>query len=286
MRKKVIISALMILSVVTVSARSISYQVYDSVKVVRLLSEAQHKPRQINFPLFFAMKFIGVPYVAHTLDGSSSEHLIVNLRQLDCTTLIENVTALCLCVYHRTYSFRAFCTNLTLVRYRNGFENGYASRLHYFSEWISDGKKKETVQELQSTAAPFTAEQKINVNFMSKHPDAYYALRNDDALTAQIADVEKQLSGHVVRYIPKTIIRKNDESLSCIMDGDILAIVTSKKGLDVAHLGLAKRHSDGKLHLLNASMTRKRVVDEDTTLADYLDAHPTFIGIRVIRITK
>ena len=45
-----------------------------------------------------ARKFIGVPYVAHTLDINEDEKLVINLHGLDCTTYVEAVTALTLCV--------------------------------------------------------------------------------------------------------------------------------------------------------------------------------------------
>ena len=73
----------------------------DSVKICQLLSKVRQQPATANVPLFFARQFLGVPYVAYTLEKFSSERLIVNTRELDCTTLIENVTALTLCAYRR-----------------------------------------------------------------------------------------------------------------------------------------------------------------------------------------
>ena len=34
------------------------------------------------------------------------------------------------------------------MRYRGGKRRGYASRLHYFSEWISDGARRGLVRDL------------------------------------------------------------------------------------------------------------------------------------------
>ena len=76
----------------------VCYQQSDSLTICRLLDEAHGLPRTTNFPLFFARKFLGVPYVAHTLEVNDSEQLVVNTRQLDCTTLVETVTALTLCL--------------------------------------------------------------------------------------------------------------------------------------------------------------------------------------------
>ena len=45
----------------------------------------------------------------------------------------------------------------------------------------------------------------------------------------------------------------SQKDLSAIHDGDLIAIVTTKKGIDYSHLGFAVWGKDGKLHLLNAS---------------------------------
>lgn len=70
-----------------------------------------------------------------------------------------------------------------------------------------------------------------------------------------------------------------------IKDGDIIAIITNKKGLDTQHLGFALWHKDG-LHLLNASSIHKKVIDEPMTLRTYLYKHPSMPGVRIIRLTK
>ena len=42
--------------------------------------------------------FVGTPYVAQTLEIRDEESLIVNLREFDCTTYVENVMAFSLLV--------------------------------------------------------------------------------------------------------------------------------------------------------------------------------------------
>jgi hypothetical protein len=48
-------------------------------------------------------------------------------------------------------------------------------------------------------------------------------------------------------------------------------------------LGFAVWKKDG-LHLLNASMIHKKVVEEPMTFYQYLQKHPSHTGIRVLRI--
>ena len=257
----------------------------DSMMVCQLLEEARHMPRTINFPLFFARKFLGRPYVAHTLDLYDEERLVVNTRQLDCTTLVENVTALTLCVYRNLYSWHDYLNALVAMRYRNGLIDRYPSRIHYFTEWITANTATKTVEEIQTPDPPFSSVQTVSVNYMSQHPESYQALRQHPEYVAMIRQMEERVTGERFRFIPKSEVRNSRAMRSAIHDGDIIAITSKKTGLDIAHLGFAVWRKDG-LHLLNASSVHKKVVEEPMTLYQYLQKHPSHTGIRIIRINK
>jgi hypothetical protein len=253
----------------------------DSLFVVKALAEAPAKAGT----LYFARLFIGRPYVAHTLEVNDTEQLVVNTRELDCTTLVENVLALTLCHLQGKHSFEAFRLQLTRLRYRQGIIDGYPSRLHYFTDWILDNEAMHVVSEIQQTVAPFTAIQTISVDYMSRHPQSYRALGLHPEFISQIADQERSLFGRRFRYIPKSQVADTKALRQCVHNGDVLAITCSKPGLDIAHLGFAVWRSDG-LHLLNASQLHKKVVEEPMTLNQYLSKHPTHTGIRVIRLRR
>jgi len=284
MTRRLLIFIIGVLASLHVSGQ-VLYTAEDSSFVVKALAESRQLPRTTNFPLHFARLFLGRPYVAHTLEGNDSERLVVNTRQLDCTTLVENVTALTLCVYRHLYTWRDYLNALVQMRYRDGRLDGYTSRLHYFSDWISDNSRKELVVEAQSPVPPFTAVQTLDINYMSRHPEAYSALKAHPEMIPVIAAQEDSLTGHQYRFIPKAKIDDSREMRSAVRDGDIIAITCSKPGLDIAHLGFAVWRRDG-LHLLNASQLHKRVVEEPMTLRQYLQKHPSHTGIRIIRIQK
>src|SRR3990172_7462018 len=86
--------------------------------------------------------FLKSPYVSGTLETKGAERLILNLREYDCFTFIENVVALARLIKSREKSFEAFRRMLRKIRYRKGRLQGYSSRLHYFSDWIYDNQKK------------------------------------------------------------------------------------------------------------------------------------------------
>ena len=255
------------------------------IRIESLLNDAKKQKSSINFPLFFARQFLEVPYVAHTLEVNEEEQLVINTRELDCTTLVETVTALTLCAYRKTFTYQDYCKTLTAMRYRNGVIDRYPSRIHYFTDWIIENTKAGIVQEIQAPNPPFTAVQTVKVNYMSQHPQSYKALREHPEYVREIAEMEKRLTGKTFRYIPKSQVKDTPAMRKAVHDGDIIAITCNKAGLDIAHLGFAVWRNDG-LHLLNASQLHKKVVEEPMTLYQYLQKHPSHTGIRIIRINQ
>ena len=258
-----------------------TYHRADSIKICQLLQEASRHAS----PLWFARQFLGVPYVAHTLEVNDKEQLVVNTRGLDCTTLVETVTALTLCVERGQRSWDDYLNMLRSLRYRDGVLNGYPSRLHYFSDWIVNKEAMGYVTEVQEPNPPFTAEQVLDINFMSQHPQMYVSLTAHPEQTDMIRQQEEKLTGKAFRYIPKSALLNTRLLRSVIKDGDIIAITCNKKGLDIAHLGFAMWKNDG-LHFLHASYLRKKVVEEPQTLYRYLQKQPSHTGIRIVRLKR
>lgn len=268
-----------------VTKRTPNYQREDSLCVVQLLTDARQMPRQTCWPLYFGRQLLGLPYVAHTLeDNPGEQQLIVNLRELDCTTLTENVVALTLCAKAEIYTFAAFLESLETIRYfKNQTFEGYPARLHYFCSWMADNQESGIVEEVSGPNPPFTAVQKLNVNFMTTHPASYAALKDNPSLIPDIRRAEQLLTGQTAPYIPKAQLKNNKLLRETIHDGDIIVIITNISGLDIQHIGLAAWHEDG-LHLLNASSIHHKVVEEPMTLQQYLYRHKTMPGIRVLRM--
>ena len=261
---------------------SVTYSKSDSALVVSLLKTAanlRQPPESWN--LYFARQFINTPYVGGTLDRASEEKLVVNLTELDCTTFVEQVLALAQCAAHKSVSFHDFCEALRHVRYIGG-EVSYVKRQHYFSAWITDNAKEGLVKEIQAPAPPFDATQEVNVNWMTTHVSDYKMLTKHPEWEKGIRALEKETSGKRYRYVSKAAVANTSLLRSTVHDGDIIAIVTNKQGLDISHIGFAAWRGDG-LHLLNASSLHKCVVDEPMTLRQYLWKSRSRLGIRVIR---
>lgn len=282
MRKYILLWACFCVS--TLKAATPQYVKQDSLKVVSWLQAAQKLDKNENLILHFARQFIGIPYVAQTLERNAEEQLVINLRELDCTTFVENVLALTACVKDGKTGFEDFCHNLRQIRYRDG-DIAYTSRLHYFSEWIADNTKGGLVEEVQGPNPPFTAVQTLKINYMSRFPEKYPMLKGKPQRIKKIRAMENELNGKKFSYIPKTDIANTNIFRQAIQDGDIVAIITKREGLDTSHIGFAVWHKNG-LHLLHASSLSKKVVEDKKTLWAYMKEQRMQQGIRIIRVKK
>ncbi len=223
--------------------------------------------------------FLGTPYVAKTLEIGKTESLVVNLHGLDCTTFVENVLAFSVLLKNGQSSFDDFTQTLETIRYKDGELDGYASRLHYFSEWIANNESKGLLKDITNEIGGKEITKPIN--FMSTHRDLYPFL-SDDANFEKIKASEKYLNEQVICVLAQEDILASEH---LIKSGDIIALTTSIKGLDITHTGIATREKDGRIHLLHASTVGKVVVSK-LPLIDYLKKIKGNTGIMVARVSS
>jgi len=220
--------------------------------------------------------FLGTPYVAKTLEVGESESLVINLLGMDCTTYVENVLAFSTLLMEDKMNFDSFASTLEYIRYKDGELDGYASRLHYFSEWIVNNEKKRLLKDV--TAEIGGMEIKKDINFMSTHRDLYPFLQDEENFK-KIKASENYLNHQSICILPQDQIEANENQ---IMNGDIIALTTSITGLDITHTGIAIRERDGRIHLLHASSSGKVEVSE-LPLVEYLKKIKKNTGIMVAR---
>ncbi|GHT32360.1 xylanase [Bacteroidia bacterium] len=221
--------------------------------------------------------FLGMPYVASTLE-IEPEGLVVNLRELDCTTFVENVIALSRMVAEGDTTFEAFCDQLRWVRYREGIIRDYTDRLHYTSDWIYENDRKEVVKSLGEEEGwrPYT----FCLNFMSTHSDSYRQLMTDSMLIPCIVEIEKEVSERTgYYYIPKNNV---DSFAVDIKNGDMVGFVTSTKGLDISHVAIVTRVGE-ELTFIHASSLAMKVIVNEESLQHYVEKSKSCTGIILTR---
>jgi hypothetical protein len=227
--------------------------------------------------IIIAKSFIGKPYKAGTLEGNSKEQLVCNLRDFDCSTFVENVIAMSLISHSSSQTFEKYKKQLTELRYRNSTVQGYASRLHYFKEWIIQAERNNILEDITSKIGGM--KQKKSLNFMTSNRELYPNLK-DEATYLAIKEHQKQINEFDFYYIPKWKIEKIENQ---VQDGDIIAITSNVDGLDFNHEGFAIR-KNGRVYLLHASYEQKKVIISSELLVDYLNRINKHSGISVLRL--
>lgn len=264
----------------TLQAQEILYTPGDSTFITGLLQKYNAaKMSGGSLMLAIAGEFTGNKYVAGTLEQGSNEPLVINTQELDCTTFVEQVVAIYATVNEGKEGFRDMCTNLQRIRYRGGIRSGYASRLHYISQWIADSAKQHIIHEIDY--GPVGRTLPIDLHYMSTHPASYKQLQGNSTLVNEIAKWERAMHGIEAAYIPKQELLRTANELP-VYDGDIIALTTNIKGLDVTHIGFAF-WENGKLHMLHASSAAGKVIKEHKNLYEYQKNKKNQTGIRVFR---
>lgn len=223
--------------------------------------------------------FLGKPYKSNTLNVTQEELPVINLRELDCVTLVENVLALAYLRQYNENALDSFVENIIKIRYRNGEIEDYTSRLHYSTDWLYEMQKQNLLRDVTLTAGGIKYTKSIN--FMSQHYTLYPVLAKDKNLLQKIKAIETEINKRTYYYIPKG---KINSIANKIQNGDVVMITTKIAGLDTSHLGFAL-YQDGKIYLLHASSTGKKVMITEQPLQDYMEGITSQTGIMLGRIT-
>lgn len=227
--------------------------------------------------LAVGMFFLGTPYAPGTLEQGADEQLVINLRQLDCFTFLENTVALAGLIRTGRPTWPTFTAALQASRYRRDRIDGYASRLHYFSDWLDDHQSNGCLQDITPVLGGTLWQKKLN--FMTAHRNQYPALADPDTYR-RLQAVEQRCSARSRHHLLKVAVPACSRK---IKNGDLIAITTAIAGLDVVHVGLAV-HLPRGLHLLHASQRAGRVIISPETIYRYLRQSKSRLGIMVARL--
>lgn len=220
--------------------------------------------------------FVGTRYTPGTLELPGPERLVVNLRELDCVTFVENMLAIVRTLRGGRGDYASFQRELVDIRYRGGVLSGYTSRLHYFSEWIADNDARGVVRDI--TASLGGRVDPDSITFMTRHRESYRQLA-DTATFVEIARIETTLTGRQRHFIPEDEIAV---AAPRIRNGDVIAATSTALGLDVAHTGIAL-WVNGRLHLMHAPLVGSAVEISEQPLAERIRGIATQDGIMVAR---
>lgn len=255
----------------------------DTLRINAMLSEAADAGLKSSGQriAFFARHFIDTPYGAATLE-KAPEMVTVNLDTLDCTTLVDLSIAMAYTLGEGRTSWRDVVYNLERMRYRGGEADGYASRLHYVCDWFVDNIHRGNFEDA-TRLFPRINYVVRTIDYMSYNRDKYPALA-DSAEYERIKNVEIGYRGHRFPYI-KTVDLAGKETKAALREGDVLALVSSAKNIDVTHMGIVVMVG-GEPYLLHASSREGCVIVTERPLADYMKRQRNLMGVRVLRLKE
>jgi hypothetical protein len=207
------------------------------------------------------------------------ETLRVELSRFECVSFIESSLAVARCGFRRETTLACFERELALSRYRGGALGDYASRLHYFDDWIDDNEARQRVQNL---TLAFGGESLTRSYFHITSRVLPRAALNHEArveLTREVAATENRLS-----RTPHAVLsrEKAPQIVDRLEDGDVVAFVRERSGLLVHHAGFVYRRG-GRARLLHASSYHGRVVLTSEDVLSYLLRRPERRGVLVAR---
>ncbi len=246
-----------------------------------------------------ALQFLGTEYVGGTLEREP-ERLLVFLDKTDCILFVEQCTAFALTVKGKSIqqfgdgqsfilrakpsvidakpSYELLLHNIQQMRYRLGVIDGYASRVHYTSEWFLQNQTNGLMHEITADLGGVNHPQTFN--YMSRHHEAYRQLQNDSVACVRIAQMEAMLEANGPYYYLTHDQLTDPAIMSKIQDGDIITFMDTHEGLDLAHVALAY-NLYGSMHFIHASFNGRCVMVEPRTLEQY-----ALNGIRVVRFNE
>ncbi len=180
--------------------------------------------------------FMDIPYSKGSISevAEKEQKLTIDFEGVDCMTFLEYLEALRL-----SYDYESFVNNLKWIRYVNGIVN-FQNRRHFFSDW-------DTISTLENVTT------EIGEHF---HKTTLKELN-------KISERKKLIKGLPIKikrinYIPTNDINKILDKFTSVY---YCGFFTSKKGLDVIHVGLLMRDNQN-FTLRHASSIKGKVVDE------------------------
>ncbi|HXV65466.1 MAG TPA: N-acetylmuramoyl-L-alanine amidase-like domain-containing protein [Vicinamibacteria bacterium] len=220
----------------------------------------------------------GVAYDTAASPPPGPERLRIELERFECVTFIESTLAVARCGYVGEPTAECFTREIVQSRYRGGVLSDYASRLHYFTEWIDDNESRGRLRNLTGQLGGIP----VRKDFFRISTHELARASAEDELARKMRSVEARLSGIPHLVVPRESARSASTALE---DGDIVAFVRERPGFLVHHAGFVL-HVRGDPRLLHASSYHQKVVITAEDVADYLLRRPERKGVIVARPTE
>lgn len=233
-----------------------------------------------TFFLKYLHKFKDVPYGAGVSNSVSISKTLVCTSILNCVTFIEMYWAINYTRYqisqlnlslNDNQKFNLFLKNLNFIKFYDGLNCELHDRIHYFTDALYQLQKKGLMEDI-AVRNGMPIHKKIE--FITLNKKQWAAIKN----WKKIQLIEQEMTRRQRFYYP---IEYLDDYKQEARTGDIIALATDVKGLDVSHCGYITFRNDSLLFSHASSVKKKVVIEED--LCAYLSRRNSITGIYVYR---
>ncbi len=178
-----------------------------------------------------AGRLLNRPYTHNPMIGSptQAEVLVMRMDSFDCTTYLQTVLAISM-----SKSLNDFLNKLREIRYVDG-KLSYQTRLHYTIDWARHLISRGLLTDLTLGDEVLTREKTLS--FLKDVPP-------------------KKV---VIRFYPK---RSLSSVSRWLIDGDLIYFTSSRRNLDIFHVGIIFRDSQ-RLFMRHAQAHRRRSLERD-----------------------
>jgi hypothetical protein len=185
---------------------------------------------------YLSSRLIGLPYLVNPLIGSLHvpEQLVARFDGFDCVTYVETILALSL-----ARGLDQFADRLREIRYLDG-EVEWSHRLHYTTDWAAYHIGRGFLRDM--TIGEDTVVRERTLSLIQGLPPKNISLR----------------------YYPKDRYPSMSRWLT---DGDLVYFLSTRRDLDIFHVGLIFRDGE-QLLIRHARHMRHRVLEQP--LADFM----------------
>ena len=218
-------------------------------KVARLLSGGESNNSIAGRIDALSRQLLGTPYRSNPLIGSATEPEVftASLEHFDCVTYVESVLALA-----RASTVENFAESLRKIRYDSGLIR-WRRRNHYTTAWIRNNVRQGIITPVSTSGLPEVSRERV-LNVLPG-----------------LAPRRTR-----VKCVPKSAAAS---LMARMRTGDIIFFVSTRRNLDVFHLGLVIAQR-GVILLRHASRSQRRVVEQE--LGEFLKMN-RMAGVIVMR---
>lgn len=255
----------------------------DTVTAARMVSELRAMPGGTSIGPRVAAAAVMLTGVAagQPLDNDSTGTAIIGFERTDGLGLVNMAMALAQAAGSPLGRWQDYGEALVNVSRRRGEDTGFASKMMYGADWVTDNVYRGNISDLTERYSGSNVFKTKSLDKISLNRADYPALA-DSATYEALRMVEMGYRTHKIPHLKKETLSKKD-ILEDLRDGDIIMMLSSDPRFDIYDIGIVHIQPDGP-HFIHVSPSTGKVVEEAEVLPRWFKKeNQYFYGYRWLR---